>query len=171
LKRAEAQYAEVKRKAPELPIGYVKSSELYIRQGQYEKAQNELEQAYKRNPEAWRVANDLAYLLSERGRTPADLDRALSLAQKAQTLNSEELTIFDTLGWIYYKKGDFKRAIELLGKVQTTASGSAVVNYHLGMAQYKAGKFPEAKATIKKALASNEKFTGRDEAEKVIKTL
>ena len=171
LKRAEAQYAELKRKAPQLPIGYVKFSELYIKQGQTDKALNELEQAYKRNPESWRVCNDLAYLLSEKSQSAASLDRALTLAQKAQTLSPEELTVSDTLGWVYYKKGDFKRALEVITKIQAAVPGSPVLNYHLGMAQYKAGKLPEAKESLKKSLASNEQFAGRNEAEKIIKTL
>jgi len=171
LKRAEAQYAELKRKAPQLPIGYVKFSELYIKQGQTDKALNELEQAYKRNPASWRVCNDLAYLLSEKSTSTASLDRALTLAQKAQTLSPEELTVSDTLGWVYYKKGDYKRAMEVITKIQAVAPGSPVLNYHLGMAQYKAGKISEAKESLKKSLASNEQFAGRNEAEKIIKTL
>jgi tetratricopeptide (TPR) repeat protein len=132
---------------------------------------NELEQAYKRNPASWRVCNDLAYLLSEKSQSAASLDRALMLAQKAQTLSPEELTVSDTLGWVYYKKGDFKRALEVIAKIQAAAPGSPVLNYHLGMAQYKAGKIPEAKESLKKSLASNEQFAGRNEAEKIIKTL
>jgi Tfp pilus assembly protein PilF len=154
-----------------LPIGYVKFSELYIKQGRNDKALNELEQAYRRNPAAWRVCNDLAYLLSENYRSTGDLDRALSLAQKAQTLNPEELTVSDTLGWVYYKKGEFKKALEQLVKIQTAVPGSPIVNYHLGMVQYKAGKPSEAKESLKKSLASDEQFTGRAEAEKIIKTL
>jgi tetratricopeptide (TPR) repeat protein len=171
LKRAEAQYAELKRKAPELPIGYVKFSELYLKQGMSDKALNELEQAYKRNPGSWRVCNDLAYLLSEKSRSAGDLDRALTLAQKAQSLSPEELNVSDTLGWVYYKKGDFKRALELISKIQAVAPGSPIVNFHLGMAQYKSGMMTEAKNSLKKSLASGEHFSGSDEAAKIMKSL
>jgi hypothetical protein len=39
------------------------------------------------------------------------------------------------------------------------------------MVQYKSGKISEAKESLKKSLASGEHFSGRDEAEKTVKTL
>jgi tetratricopeptide (TPR) repeat protein len=171
LKRAESQYSELKRKAPQLPIGYVKFSELYVKQGRADKAESELEQAYRRNPQAWRVANDLAYLLSENARSASELDRALSLARKALAQNPSEHAVEDTLGWIYYKKGDFKQALEFLGKVQDAAPGNPLINFHVGMAQYKAGNRDKARESLKKSLAGNETFPGREEAEKTLKVL
>jgi Flp pilus assembly protein TadD len=165
VKRAEIEFAEIKKLAPRIPIGYVKSGELYIKQGKMDRAIVEYEQALKANPESWRVANDLAFLLGE---TSRDLNRAVALAEKARALKPEELTVQDTLGWLYLKKGDTAKALEVLKPVQAKAPDASVINYHLGMAQYKAGKPLEARNSLKKALSRKEGFPGREEAERTL---
>jgi tetratricopeptide (TPR) repeat protein len=165
IKRAEKEFAEIKKLAPRIPIGYVKSGELYIKQGKMERAIVEYEQALKANPDSWRVANDLAFLLGE---TSKDINRAVTLAEKARTLKPEELTVQDTLGWLYLKQGNTAKSLELLKPVQSKAPDAAVINYHLGMALYKAGKPQEAKDSLKKALSRKEGFPGREEAERTL---
>ncbi len=142
-----------------------------LSKGNTDKAESELEQAYRRNPRSWRVANDLAYLMGEKARSASEFDRALSMAQKAITLNPTDHTVEDTLGWVYYKKGDFKQALEYLGKVQAAAPGNPLINFHVGMAQYKAGNRDKARESLKKSLAGKETFPGREEAEKTLKVL
>jgi tetratricopeptide (TPR) repeat protein len=165
LKGAAAEFGQIKKKAPQIPIGYVKSGELYLLQGQTGRAIAEYEQAVKVNPNSWRVNNDLAVLLGE---SSGNLDRALTLAEKARSLRPDELTIQDTLGWIYLKKGNTAKAIELLRFVQSKAPEAAIINYHLGMALYKAGKPAEAKGYLGKSLARKENFDGRNEAERTL---
>jgi tetratricopeptide (TPR) repeat protein len=126
---------------------------------------SEYEQALKANPESWRVANDLAFLLGESSK---DINRAVSLAEKARTLKPEELTVQDTLGWLYLKKGDTAKALEVLKPVQAKAPEAAVINYHLGMALYKAGKPQEAKELLKKSISRKDAFSGREEAERTL---
>jgi tetratricopeptide (TPR) repeat protein len=162
--RAAKEYSEVKRIAPNVPIGFVKMGELYVKQKKMDRAIAEYEHAVKLNPQSWRVANDLAFLLGETARSGRDLDRALSLAAKALSLNPEELTVQDTLGWLNYRKGDTAKAVELLSRVRAKAPEAAVVNYHLGMALYKVGRLPEAKQSLSKSLAGKDEFAGREEA-------
>jgi tetratricopeptide (TPR) repeat protein len=125
----------------------------------------EYEQALKANPQSWRVANDLAFLLGEQSR---DIDRAIALAEQARSQNPRELTVQDTLGWLYLKKGDTAKALQLLTPVQAKAPEAAVINYHLGMALYKAGKAPEARDLLKKSLSRKDDFPGRGEAERTL---
>jgi tetratricopeptide (TPR) repeat protein len=77
----------------------------------------------------------------------------------------------DTLGWVYYKRGDTLKALELLGRAQARVQGNATINYHLGMALYKAGKRDQAKDMLRQAVTSGEIFIGRDEAEKILTRL
>jgi len=95
----------------------------------------------------------------------------LQLAEKAQSLNPGELTVLDTLGWVHFRKGDYKKAVELIAKVQQGSPASPIVNYHLGMAQYKSGNRALARESLKKSIGGNERFIGREEAEKTLKTL
>jgi Flp pilus assembly protein TadD len=120
------------------------------------------------HPELWPPTNDLADLLSEFGSGKNDLERALALAQKAKSLSPENPAIFDTLGWIYYRRGDVNQAIEWLGKAQTKNAENPIVNFHLGMAYNRAGNPGKAKEYLRIALASKVNFRGREEAEKAI---
>jgi tetratricopeptide (TPR) repeat protein len=167
-KRAESEFAGIKKVSPGNPLGYVKSAELFISQGKMDRAVSEYEQALKASPQSWRVANDLAFLLGELSR---DIDRAIMLADKARTLNPEELNVQDTLGWLYYKKGETAKAMELLNPLLTKAPDAAVIKYHLGMVLIKDGKASEGKALLNKALARNEKFPGRVDAERALARL
>lgn len=165
---AEGVYAEVKRKAPTLPVGYVKSAVLYLKQGKKERAVAEYETAQKLNPGSWLIANDLAFLLAETSRTPKGLDRALELAEKARALNPDGINVLDTVGWVYYLKGNFPKAEELLREVQAKRPESPEANYHLGMALYKGGKLPEAKEKLTRSLSCKGSFPGKDEASRIL---
>ncbi len=120
------------------------------------------------HPEQWSTINDLAFLLSEYGSGKKDLDRALVLAEKAKSLNPDNPNIFDTLGWIHYRRGEVKQAIEWLGKAQAMNAGNSIVNFHLGMAYNQAGNPGKAKEYLQVALASKGGFPGKDEAEKAM---
>jgi len=167
-RRAEGEYMDIKRLAPNNPVSYVKLSALYGSQKKWNKAIEELEHAVRTRPDLWATTNDLAYLLTEYGNGKKDLDRALALAEKARTLNPDNPSVYDTLGWVSYRKGDDKQAIEWLGKAQAKSAGNPVVNYHLGMAYNQIGMPEKAKQYLKIALASKAAFPGRDQAEKTV---
>jgi tetratricopeptide (TPR) repeat protein len=168
LKRAEAEYAEIKRRDPKQPISYVKLSGLFSMQKKWDRAINELEQAVKIHPELWSTTNDLAYMLCEYRGGEKDLDRALALVAKAKTLSSDTTAILDTEGWILYRKGDMNRAVEVLSQAQVKAPTVPVINYHLGMAYFRANNAGKAKEFLQLALASKANFPGKEEAEKTL---
>ena len=64
-------------------------------------AQQAYEDALRVAPDNAVVLNNLAFSLAEHG---GDLDRALSLARRAQRLAPTVPEVADTLGWIYLKK-------------------------------------------------------------------
>jgi tetratricopeptide (TPR) repeat protein len=137
-------------------------------QQKWDKAIIELEHTVRIHPELWSTTNDLAVLLSEYGKGNKDLDRALVLAEKAKSINPDNPNIFDTLGWIHYRKGDVNQALDWLAKAQVNAPGNPVFNYHLGMAYYRSGNPKKAKEYLQLALSTRVSFPGKDEAEKAI---
>ena len=60
--------------------------------------------AIKIDPNNFVAGNNLAYILAERG---TDLNTALSLAQGARKSQPENPSTADTLGWVYYKLGNY----------------------------------------------------------------
>src|SRR3974390_2448608 len=97
------------------------------------------------------VANNLAILISDHYTDQASLDRAYSLA--AMLRKSQIPSFKDTLGWIYYLRGDYKNATELLEQAAAAMPNRAVVQYHLGMSYANSGQTAKASEQFKKALA------------------
>jgi tetratricopeptide (TPR) repeat protein len=94
-----------------------------------------------------KALNDLAYLLS--GGTK--LDEALSYAQQAKELAPDDMSIEDTLGWVYYCKGFYPVAAKHLETVNSKAP-SARRKYHLAMAYLKMGDRQRGAQVMEQAL-------------------
>jgi tetratricopeptide (TPR) repeat protein len=85
--------------------------------------------------------NYIAYSLAEEGR---DLARALGLVQKALESKPQDAYYTDTLGWIYFKMGDFERAEQELGKAARASGKDIVILAHYGEVLEHRGKFKAA---------------------------
>ena len=59
----------------------------------------------------------------------------------------------------------------MLKQVVEAQPDVAVFNYHLGMAYHKSGNIAEARKYLEAALASDQDFKGRAEAEQTLKSL
>lgn len=154
---------------PDNYTAYMSIAQIYVRDKAYKKAMETYERVLARKPGLWTAANDLAYLMSE---TRGDLDKALTLAQKSLAQRSEEPIILDTIGWIFFKKGDVNKAIEYLERARSrTATVSPSLNYHLGAAYAKAGMTSAAREYLKKAVSSAADFMGKEEAQTILKRL
>jgi len=163
-RKAEEAFRKALAAKPDAMETYLLLGRMHLREGNYQKARAAYEGALQMQPGFWPAANDLAVLLCERAASAADLDKALSLAQSALKSRPEDPAVQDTLGWIWYKKGDMGKALEMLQRAQGKAPESAEINYHLGMALVKAGRREEARAHLKKSVAGVGDFPGREEA-------
>jgi len=106
--------------------------------------------------------------LSEGSPSSKDLEKALSLAKKAQETRPEDPSVLDTLGWIYFKIGDTTTALTYLSKAAAKAPENGLMNYHMGMASHKSGKMKEAKEYFKKAVESPMTFDQKEDAKKML---
>lgn len=97
--------------------------------------------------------NNIAYLLAD---DPKHLDEALDYAKAALPLASSP-NLYGTLGWIYYRKGEYKSAVGYLEQA-VAADGGAVYRYHLAMAYFKTGEAARGQTVLKAALAINPKL-------------
>jgi tetratricopeptide (TPR) repeat protein len=110
------------------------------------------EKAVQLNPRNVIASNNLAWLLAT---SQNDLERALALAKKAHLADPSNGGLSDTLGWIYFKMGNYPDALTSLGDAVKAAPDDASVHYHLGMAQSKSGREKEALANLQTALKIN----------------
>ena len=122
-----------------------------------------------KSPDNLFVNNNLAALLSEHKTDTESLKLAKELADKIK--NASQPVIKDTVGWVYYKTGNYQEAADLLKQVVDATPDAPVFNYHLGMAYYKIDNKKDAKIHLQKSLSSGEKFTGIDDARNTLKML
>jgi putative PEP-CTERM system TPR-repeat lipoprotein len=97
--------------------------------------------------------------------------RALPTAERAHKLAPEDPSVADTLAIQLIAGGDHKRGIELLEKATKAAPEVAEMRYHLAQGWIKAGDKPKARAELERVLSSGQKFSGYEDAQKLLKQL
>lgn len=115
----------------------------------YEESDRAYELALRYDSENHNAMNNYSYNLSVR---EVELERAKELALKAIELDSENAAYLDTVGWVYFKLGDYDRARRFIKASIDTGSASAEVLEHLGDVYEKLGNIDEAKKWWKQAL-------------------
>ncbi len=105
----------------------------YEKLNQIDKSIENLKLAINYNKNSGRSYNYLGYLYADKNR---DIEEALTLVQKALEIEPENGAYLDSLGWVYYRKGDYLLALKnlLLAEEKLDESGTpdSVVYDHLG---------------------------------------
>ncbi len=120
------------------------------------------------NPRYAPAINNLAWLACEHLN---DLTRAYELARKASDLQANSPAVGDTMGWIYFKRGEYGRALPVLLESARNLPNEAEVQYHLGMTHYMLGEAAAARAALQNALQLKSDFPGADEAKRRLAVL
>jgi tetratricopeptide (TPR) repeat protein len=105
-------------------------------------AEADLEMALRLKPEQPLVMNYLAYTWIEHG---VNQDKALAMLHRAVELREDDGFIVDSLGWAYYRRGDFAKAVRYLERAVELQPGEATINDHLGDAYWRVGRQREAR--------------------------
>ncbi|RPH35790.1 tetratricopeptide repeat protein, partial [bacterium] len=92
------------------------------------------EEALRLDPANHLVLNNYSYSLAERD---IQLDRARDMAEKAVAAKPDNASYLDTMGWIYFRLGEYKEAAEYVRRAIEKGEVSAVVYEHLGDIYYK----------------------------------
>jgi tetratricopeptide (TPR) repeat protein len=166
--KAIAQYKAVLERNPKQAAPHMLLGIIYDMQKRFDLAKKHYNAALDINPDFYPAANNLAYLLAERG---GNLNKALSLAQRAKEMQPDDPNVMDTLGLVYYKKGLYDSAVDELADSVKENPDNAVVHFHLGLAYYKRGDKDLAKTELETALKLDDKFDGADEARKILSEL
>ncbi len=96
------------------------------------------------------INNNYAYSLSERG---IKLDKALKMAKIAITAKPDVSSYLDTMGWIYFKMGNYDQAKEYIEKALKLDGNKPDILEHLGDIEFKIGNKGKAKEVWQKALS------------------
>jgi tetratricopeptide (TPR) repeat protein len=122
----------------------------YERLGRWPEAQADLEAALKDRPDEPEILNYLGYSRIDRGER---LNDALAMVQKAVGANPRSGAMVDSLGWAYYRLGDYKTAVQKLEQAVELEAGDPEINNHLGDAYWKVGRRDEAQFQWRRVLS------------------
>jgi tetratricopeptide (TPR) repeat protein len=135
---------------------YAAAQELLIA-GQSAEAERRLGELVHTNPEMAGPANDLAWILADRGER---LDYALSLARRAENVETGP-EVLDTLGWVYFQRGELEEARSAFEKSLALNPDYATARYHLGLTQAKQGDRQAALDSLRAAVAAGDAGVGQ----------
>ena len=109
--------------------------------GKFNILEQDLRKLIKLKPENAHAYNALGYSLAERG---AQLPEALKLIRKAVELSPEDPYIMDSLGWVYYRMGNFVEGLNYLN-LAFAARPDPEIAAHLGEVLWAKGAKDDAK--------------------------
>jgi Flp pilus assembly protein TadD len=110
--------------------------------GRWAMAEADLQKALQLRPDEPELLNFLGYSWIDRGEK---LPQALAMVQKAVNMDPHSGAMIDSLGWGYYRLGDYKAAVEKLETAASLEPGDPDVNNHLGDAYWRVGRRLEAR--------------------------
>ncbi|HZU31800.1 MAG TPA: tetratricopeptide repeat protein [Candidatus Angelobacter sp.] len=125
------------------------TGDLYERQKKYEQAEQAFRQVLQQNPSNSMALNYLGYMLADRN---SHLEEALTLVKKALDLDPQNYNYIDSLGWIYFKLGNYDQAEENLRRAADKAPNDATVQDHLGELYARTNRFKLAATHWERAL-------------------
>lgn len=150
---AEATLEEGIRNNPENDALVFRVGVLADKRGDKEEAVARMKRAIELNPKSANALNYLGYTYAELGR---DLDEAERLILEAIQNKPDDGYIIDSLGWVYYKKGDYAQALTWLLKSVSLVGDDPVILEHLGDTYLKLNDIVNALKYYEKSLEHRE---------------
>ncbi|MDI1365702.1 MAG: tetratricopeptide repeat protein [bacterium] len=120
------------------------------RAGRWPEAERDLDAALKLNPKEPELLNFLGYSWIDRNEK---LPEALAMVQKAVDARPQSGAMLDSLGWAYYRLGDYKTAVDKLEQAVELEPGDPDVNGHLGDAYWRVDRRVEAQFQWRRVLS------------------
>jgi tetratricopeptide (TPR) repeat protein len=116
---------------------------IYERQKQYEPAEAAFRKVLASDPRSAMTLNYLGYMMADRG---VHVEEAMGYIKKAVELDPQNGAYLDSLGWAYFKLGNYELAEENLRKASERIGNDATVQEHLGDLYQKMGRLKLAAA-------------------------
>ncbi|WP_316230854.1 tetratricopeptide repeat protein [Bradyrhizobium sp. SZCCHNR1051] len=133
-----------------LPVNNEKANSVYYyyrgicleRSKQWPKAEADMRKALELQPDQPHVLNYLGYSWIDQG---INLDEGMKMIKRAVEQRPDDGYIVDSLGWAYYRIGNFEEAVKNLERAIDLKPEDPTINDHLGDAYWRIGRKLEAK--------------------------
>ncbi|MGB9114344.1 tetratricopeptide repeat protein [Bradyrhizobium sp.] len=112
------------------------------RSKQWSKAEADMRKSLELQPEQPHVLNYLGYSWIDQG---INLDEGMKLIKRAVDQRPDDGYIVDSLGWAYYRIGNYEDAVKNLERAIDLKPEDPTINDHLGDAYWRVGRTLEAK--------------------------
>jgi tetratricopeptide (TPR) repeat protein len=129
-------------------LQYLQGS-LYERQKKYDQAEQAFRQVLQQNPSNSTTLNYLGYMLADHN---THLEEALTLIKKALSLEPQNPAYIDSLGWVYFKLGNYDLAEENLRQAAERTPNDATIQDHLAELYARTGRLKLAVSHWERAL-------------------
>ena len=113
----------------------------YERSKQWPKAEGDMKAALELSPDQPLVLNYLGYSWVDQG---VNLEEGMRMIRRAVEQRADDGYIVDSLGWAYYRMGDFENAVKYLEQAVELKPEDPTINDHLGDAYWRVGRRLEA---------------------------
>src|SRR5436309_5564118 len=112
------------------------------RSKQWSKAEADMRKALELQPEQPHVLNYLGYSWIDQG---VNLDEGMKMIKRAVEQRPDDGYIVDSLGWAYYRIGNYEDAVKHLERAIDLKAEDPTINDHLGDAYWRLGRTLEAR--------------------------
>lgn len=129
--------------------GYFARGAAYAQAGQSAQAEADLLRAIELNPAHAEALNYLGFLWVDENRNLAE---AYNLLKRAHLLAPNNGAITDSVGWAYYRQGDYPTALQYLELAAQQEPGTPEILSHLADTYFKMGQVQEAHKLWQRAL-------------------
>lgn len=116
----------------------------------WDRAESDMKKALALQPEQPYVLNYLGYTWLEQN---MNLTEAKAMIERAVALRPQDGAIVDSLGWAFYRLGDFETAAKHLERAVELKANDPTINDHLGDAYWRVGRKLEARFQWTRALS------------------
>jgi Flp pilus assembly protein TadD len=121
----------------------------YQRNGEFDKSIAQMRALLKIKPDHAAAMNFIGYSLVDKGK---DLDEAERLVMRALELDPDSGAFLDSLGWLYFHRGDYQRAVDTLERAASLEPDEPLIIEHLGDAYRRTSKNAQAGEAYRRAL-------------------
>jgi tetratricopeptide (TPR) repeat protein len=143
LEQAREHLARASELEPERQDVLFNLASVYEKLVRYEDAERVLVDLYELAPDDPAVCNFYGYLLALMNK---DLERAERMVKHAIEKEPDNAYYIDSLGWVYYQRGDYGRAVKELERAVKLVGEDPVMLEHLGDAYRGLSRFKDALA-------------------------